>query len=172
MVTHGFLLKFVSYTSISMCFYTAFQPSRSTHLQNIFFSRLCTFSQIRLDPSFCALLWWSRAAVKASGVLVECRTQFGSRHSMHTIGRGSEFWLQWIDLGPLRAILISGILDVEGYCQKYFLFFKNTQVSFPPHFFNLINPTATLKIKYIFKTKYFLFIMKETAVYYWVQLYP
>ena len=107
------------------------------------------------------------AALRVGVVLLECRPRSGSQRSMRAVGLS----LSCMDRsGPSEGNSNFRYLKCWKILPKYFLCLKNTQISSPPppHFFNPINPKGTLKIKYIFETKYFHSIVGETSVYYWV----
>lgn len=119
--------------------------------------------------------WTPAAVICSDGDLGCCKNQCS------TSGMQDALWIlvqrayNWLRIRVLAAMDRSGpsesnfnfrYLRCWRILPKYFLFLKNIQIFFPsPHFFNIENPKGILKIKYILKTKYFLSIIGETAVY-------
>lgn len=121
--------------------------------------------------------WIPAAVICSDGDLGCCKSQCSSSGMQDTLWISEQRAYNWLRIRVLAAVGRSGpsesnfnfrYLRCWRILPKYFLFFQNIQIFPSPHFFNLKNPKGTLKIKYIFKTKYFLSIIGETAVYHWV----
>lgn len=111
-----------------------------------------------------------------------CKSQCSTCGMQDTLWISAQCAYNWPRIRVLAAVDRSGPSESNSNFRyvrcgrilpKYFYSLKTLRFLFPiPYFFHLINPRGTLKIKYIFKTKYFLLITGETAVYYRVQIYP